>query len=266
MNIRYPVVAGLFYPDDPEKLKVFVAKACEASRKKSCYSLISPHAGYVYSGEVAGKTIATVSWENIDYCVILGPNHTGLGKSVAVSLADWLTPLGPVANAKEISKAIINSEIAEGDELAHAREHSIEVQLPFIQHLAPHIEITPICMLDQSIERAKGLARILHEILPKNAVVLASSDFSHYVPDAVAKREDEKALEKICALELKGFEQERRARGWSICGYGPIMVAMEFAKLRGAKKGEVVCYATSAKTNGIYSEVVGYAGVVFPKV
>ena len=261
--MRSPAIAGLFYPDDAVQLRQWLNAFFKNTKRteKNAFAIVSPHAGYIYSGQTAAFAFSALA--NIELAVILGPNHTGLGKSLALSLEDWETPLGIIENETSIGKQLLQDcPSLQHDELAHLKEHSIEVQLPFIQYLNPNARIIPICMGDQSIETAKALANSLHKILPKNATIIASSDFSHYVPLQIAEREDKKAIKLICNLDVEEFYKERKERHWSICGYGAIATAMLFSKLREGK-GRLIYYDTSATASHDPWQVVGYGAIAF---
>ncbi len=265
--VREMVVAGLFYPLGNQltrMLETFFENTKEVEQATGV-GVVSPHAGYVYSGQTAAFAYSALT--NINSCslaVVLGPNHTGLGSPLSLSLLDWESPFGIVENAKEIGLKLLESypPLAH-DELAHMKEHSIEVQLPFLKYLNKDIKIVPICMGEQSSDTSIALAEALHKILPKDAIIIASSDFSHYVPLDTAMREDKKAIDLICKLDVEDFNKERFLRGWSICGYGPIMTAMHFSKLRGCRDGRLIYYDTSATASGNTLEVVGYGAIGF---
>ncbi len=265
--VREPSVAGLFYPADRDELMQFLRFSfshVKQVERRNAIALVSPHAGYIYSGFTAAHAFASLEDVNAYACVVvIGPNHTGLGADVAVSFSDWRTPLGIMKNKIDISSALDDKGVAKQDELAHMREHSVEVQLPFLQFLGYQKGIVPICMLDQSKEVAVQLANTLHNICPPNTLVVASSDFSHYIPHTEAVNEDLHAVDLIVDMDVEVFDEQRRLQGWTICGYGPIMCAMEFAKLRGATKGEKLFYDTSASVTKDYEQVVGYCAIRF---
>ncbi len=262
--IRYPAVAGSFYPSDPVELRrtilSLLSKVPEAEEKEVVGAIV-PHAGYVYSGWVAAYAYRTLEKTTHPHerVVVVGPNHTGYGAPVSVfPRGEWVTPLGPVAVDEEIAKQIVERSSAEFDTDAHIFEHSVEVQLPFLQTIYPSFSFVPIVMLDQSYDAAKELA----EALPPDVVLIASSDFSHYVPADVAKRLDMLVIEKIRALDAQGIERVVREHRISVCGYGPIMTLVEWAKAQNAR-AEVLKYATSGDVTGDYSNVVAYAAIVF---
>jgi AmmeMemoRadiSam system protein B/AmmeMemoRadiSam system protein A len=264
--IRNPAVAGQFYPGTPSQLKVMIEGLVdETPAKEDAIGLISPHAGYVYSGGVAGAVLSKVKFKNT--FVILGPNHTGMGKPLSIMTeGTWKTPLGDVEIDSELGKQILaRSSHLEEDHIAHQFEHSIEVQLPFLQYLKPDIRLVPIILAYTSgatyKEIGKELAEAIRE-LNKEAVIIASSDMTHYEPQESAQRKDTQAIEAI--LDLNEDELLRRVDEFNIsmCGYAPAICLISAAKELGATSAEVVKYQTSGDTTGDYSAVVGYAGII----
>ncbi|MCP4647595.1 MAG: MEMO1 family protein [bacterium] len=272
--MRSPAVAGQFYPGNKEEIEELVGKCFSEAGKKAkpvgAYAGVSPHAGYVYSGVPAAATFLGINeLENAETVVIVGPNHTGVGGLVALSTEDWELPTGVVENDMEFGKAMLEgANFLKPDEGAHRMEHSIEVQLPFLQHVNPKAKIVPVCMMDQSLEGARDVADAVlaaEKKLGRKVVVIASSDFSHYIPSEAAEERDKKAMGQILKLDAESFQKERRAQGWSICGYGPISVSILYAKAKGSKKGLEVMYTNSGEVTGDYSQVVAYASIIFPR-
>ncbi|MDD5096170.1 MAG: AmmeMemoRadiSam system protein B [Candidatus ainarchaeum sp.] len=271
--MRVSAVAGQFYPGDKEGLRDAVSdlflKAKEYAKETDALGGICAHAGYQYSGVAAATTYASIKGiKSADTIVIMGPNHTGAGSLLSLSLQDWETPLGVVKNDAELGKGIqAHLKILDFDERAHVSEHSIEVQLPFIQSLNPKAKIVPICMMGQELEIAQGLGRALHKAIPesgKKVVVIASSDFSHYIPARAADERDHAALSFITGMDAVEFENRVVSRGWSICGHGPIAALVEYAKLMKCRGGELLYYTNSGAYGGGTDSVVGYASVIFP--
>ena len=272
--MRNPAVAGQFYPGTKEEIEELVEKCFSEAGKKakpvSAYAGVAPHAGYLYSGVPAAATFLGIKeLENAETVVVVGPNHTGVGGLIALSTEDWELPTGVVKNDIEFGKAMLNgANFLKKDNGAHRMEHSIEVQLPFLQHLNPKAKIVPVCMMDQSLEGARDVADAVFAAereLGKEVVVVASSDFSHYIPSGDAEERDKKAMGQILKLDADGFQKERKAQDWSICGYGPITVSILYAKAKGSKKGLEVMYTNSGKVTGDYSQVVAYASIIFPR-
>ena len=281
MSARLPTVAGMFYEADPDALRKRIEWAFthpfgpgevpkpSTARRRESHAFMAPHAGYIYSGPVAAHTYYRIALEGrADTYVILGPNHTGYGEPVAVyPEGKWLTPLGEVLIDEELAGELVSrSKYARPDKSAHEQEHSIEVQLPFLQFIFGKVRIVPIALLYQTPSIARDLARSILEAaesLGRDVVVIASSDMTHYEPNESAHAKDRKALEKIVSLDVDGlFETINRLR-ISMCGPGPVMTAMEFTKLMGGSKGEVLKYATSGDITGDTYAVVGYASVRF---
>jgi len=264
--IRNPVVAGQFYPESPSQLEAMIEKLVdEKAAKEEVIGLVSPHAGYIFSGPVAGAVISKIKFK--DTFIIMGPNHTGRGKPLSIMTeGTWKTPLGEVEIDSELGKKILAaSSHLEEDHAAHLSEHSIEVQLPFLQYFKKDIKIVPIMLAFSTgatlKEIGKGIAQAIKE-LNKEVVIVASSDMTHYEPQESAQRKDSKAIEAI--LELNEDELLRRVDelNISMCGYAPTVVLISAAKELGAGYAELVKYQTSGDTTSDYSAVVGYAGII----
>lgn len=263
---RKPVVAGQFYPASASELKELIKSFIdEKAEKKEVIGLISPHAGYIYSGPVAGSVISRIKLK--DTFVILGPNHTGMGKPLSImTKGTWQTPLGSVKIDEELGKKILeNSSHLKEDALAHQFEHSIEVQLPFLQYFKPDIKIVPI-MLSPATgttykEIGKEIATAIKE-LDKKAVIMASSDMTHYESQESAREKDNKAIEAILALNEDELLARVEQLNITMCGYAPVTCLISAAKELGASRTELVKYQTSGDVSGDYSRVVGYAGII----
>lgn len=197
--------------------------------------------------------------------VILGPNHTGFGSGVAIMThGKWKTPLGEVEVDKQLSEAIMRvSDIIDVDEVAHAHEHSLEVQLPFLQHLFDDkFKIVPICMMLQDLRTGKEVGEAIGEAsVGKDVVIIASTDFTHYESQRSAVMKNHTAIEKILALDPDGLVQTVEERAITMCGYGPVSAMLQAAKKLGAKKAELLKYATSGETAGPMPQVVGYGSI-----
>ncbi|MBI4303479.1 MAG: AmmeMemoRadiSam system protein B [Chloroflexi bacterium] len=263
---REPVVAGQFYPGSPDRLRAMIkGMVDEKAAKEEVIGLVSPHAGYVYSGQVAGATISRVKFK--DTFVIMGPNHTGNGQPLSIMTEGvWKTPLGDVQVDSELGKQILaSSEYLKEDYRASQSEHSIEVQLPFLQYFKPDIKIVPIVLsyADGEVykEIGRGIAKAIKE-LKREVVIIASSDMTHYEPDESARQKDAQAIGAI--LDLNEDELLRRVAelGITMCGYAPTVSMMAAAKELGATRAELVKYQTSGDSSGDYSSVVGYAGII----
>lgn len=268
--IRNPVVAGQFYPASSSQLKAMIEKMVDKkATKQEVIGLVSPHAGYVYSGPVAGAVISRVKFK--ETFIIIGPNHSGRGKPFSImSEGIWRTPLGDVEIDSELGKKILAlSDHLEEDEVAHMYEHSIEVQVPFLQYFKPGIEIVPIMLAHYSgaayKEIGREIARAVKE-LNKEVVIMASSDMTHYEPHEYAQRKDNQAIEAILALNEDELLKRVDELNISMCGYAPVTSLISAAKELGAKQAELVKYQTSGDTSGDYSSVVGYAGIIITAV
>ena len=281
-QIRLPSVAGAFYEGTAEALKAQIEycflhrlgprripKVHEAGPRRIT-GLICPHAGYEYSGPVAAKAYCELALDGKpDTVVILGPNHRGYGSPLATAQEGfWRTPIGDVEVDSEIANAIVHeSHIVDIDNLAHLEEHSIEVQLPFLQYLyGSKFKFVPICFQMQDLDSAVEVGKVLAAVLAsENAVVIASSDMTHYEPQRNAVAKDTVALEAAEAMDEKRFHSSIEKQNVSACGYGPIAALIAAVKGLGAKEGELLCYKTSGDITGDYSSVVGYAALCFKK-
>lgn len=259
--MRRPRVAGTFYPSNPESLLAMLRKYTEPAKDESVVACVSPHAGYIYSGRTAGKVHSLLP--DAETFVVVGPNHTGYGLPVAVSAENWLTPLGEVEVDTEFIEAMPKKIVAV-DEDAHRYEHSLEVQILFLQHLHNNFKIVSICLGMQDKETAEEVAEEILEAekkTGKRVVVVASSDMHHYLPDDECRRLDRKVIDAILSMDVKRYYDTIYRLQASVCGYGCIAVAMNYAKAKGAK-AELVHYSTSGEVAD-RSQVVGYAGIVF---
>jgi len=232
--------------------------------------LVCPHAGYMYSGPVAAHAYYRLAAEGKpDVVVLLGPNHTGYGSALAVmNEGFWRTPLGDLEIDGESANRIVReSRIVDVDDSAHRFEHSIEVQLPFLQYLyGSAFKIVPICFLMQDLTSAREVGQAVAKVLAgKNSLVIASSDMTHYEPHEMAEKKDKVALEAIEEMDEAKFYSTVEAHNMSICGYGPITALIVAAKILGAKEAKLLCHKTSGDVTGDYSSVVGYAAVCFTK-
>jgi len=266
MMIRNPAVAGQFYPASASELKAMVeAMVDEKAEKDEVIGLVCPHAGYIYSGPVAGAAISRIKFQ--DTFIIMGPNHTGAGKPLSIMTEGvWKTPLGEVEIDSELGKKLLaTSDYLQEDNIAHLYEHSIEVQLPFLQYFKPDLKLVPIVMAHASgaiyKEMGKEIAKAVKE-WGKKVVIIASSDMTHYEPEESAQEKDNQAIEAI--LDLNEDELLRRVEEFNIsmCGYAPAVSLIAAAKELGATGAELVRYQTSGDVTGDYSAVVGYAGII----
>lgn len=266
MSLRAPAVAGQFYPGSKKALLVELERCIPTGlRTEKALGLMAPHAGYVYSGATAGKTFARVAVP--DRVVVLAPNHTGMGNPVAVwSSGAWDTPLGPVAVDAELAGALLKAcPAAADDQVAHIREHSLEVELPFIQKMNPAARILPVCLGTHSGKALRELGEALSSVIRASgseALIVASSDMTHYETAAAAGVKDRKALERVLALDPEGLLDVVNREGITMCGAAPAAAMLWATKALGARSAELVEYTHSGAVSGDDSQVVGYAGVV----
>lgn len=267
--MRRAAFAGSFYPNGKAGIERQLGGYLEGAAVPDIVSLcacVAPHAGWAYSGAVAAHTYKAVRavYPEPPVFVIVCPNHTGMGAGIALSLQDWETPLGIARCDAQLAKAIRrNCALAEIDESAHVHEHAIEVQMPFLQFLYGEVRFVAMCMMLRGVGVARELAAAIAKSTSKrDALVIASSDFTHFESAESARRKDALALEAIKKLDADALERVVEQQNATICGYAPIMVAMEYAKMRGAKKADILKYANSGDVSGDYSSVVGYASVV----
>ncbi|MFH1424181.1 MAG: AmmeMemoRadiSam system protein B [archaeon] len=271
--IRPPAVAGTFYPLSTEDLNKAIANCftrefgagTPKSKGEKVIAAVVPHAGYTYSGPVATYIYKKLKNSETKTYVILGPNHTGAGPAISIMAnGKWATPLGQVEIDAELAARILSDfPDAEIDETAHVGEHSIEVQLPFLQYVAKDFKIVPICMMDQSPATAISMGRALATACDDSVTVLASSDFTHFEPQPIASEKDHEAISAIEKLDIEKFYSILQNYSMSVCGYGPIIAAMAYAKEKGAKAGKLLQYATSGDITGDKTSVVGYAAIEF---
>ena len=282
-TIRRPTVAGQFYEGDAEALRAQI-KNCflnELGPKKlpnvnldihprNIVGLICPHAGYMYSGPVAASAFYELALDGKpDTVVFMGPNHTGYGSALSIMREGvWRTPLGDIEIDTEMANKITReTSVIDVDELAHRYEHSLEVQLPFLQFLYGNaFKIVPICFLMQDYDSAVEVGRALVEVLDAtNTVVIASSDMTHYEPAKTAAAKDQAALKAVTDMDAKRFYETVETRNITACGYAPITALITYAKGVDAKEAELLNYHNSGDVTGDYSSVVGYAAVSFRK-
>lgn len=236
------------------------------AQKNDCLGAILPHAGYIYSGRVAARTVSGINIK--DTVVLLGPNHTGKGAIFSIMpRGSWQTPLGDVEiDAKLANLFLTKSRYLETDSLAHLDEHSLEVELPILQYFRKDFKIVPIAMKTDDLpmlnEVAQSLANVIDENnLKSSTMFIASSDMTHYESEESAKRKDALAIEAIVALDEYKLQSVVRGSGISMCGFAPVAVLIKAAKLLGAKKAKLIKYQTSGDATGDTSSVVGYAGI-----
>jgi len=271
MMIRRAAVAGSFYPADKQEIIETIKSLIEpdVARRKALGAVL-PHAGYVYSGNVAGSVLSQV--ELPQTAVIIGPNHTGMGKPFSLMAEGlWRTPLGDVEVDGALARQILGlSRYLEDDAMAHMREHSIEVQLPLLQYFKPDIKIVPIILTGAAPSVYKEIGEAVAKAVKSSAydiIILASSDMTHYEPREKAREKDLKVIEAILELDEDRVLEIVRKRHVSMCGSGPVACLLRAVRELGGGSAELVDYKTSGDVTGDFSEVVGYAGIIIkPKI
>lgn len=269
--IRAPAVAGRFYPSRSNELlrevRTFTASADNS--RIAATACVAPHAGYIYSGAVAGSVYSRL--EIPSRCVVLCPNHTGKGRPLAIMAnTTWQTPLGEIAPATDLCQRLLHHFPAlEEDSAAHRAEHAIEVQLPFLQAQQLDLHIVPIAVGTSDFDVLRGLGEALADVIAlqeedieEKILIVASSDMNHYESDAITRVKDSKAIDRVLALDARGLWEVVMREDISMCGFGPTVAMLTAAKLLGATKAKLIKYATSGDVSGDYESVVGYAGII----
>jgi MEMO1 family protein len=265
-NTRPAAVAGKFYPGNATELRRAVDElTSNPAEKQKAVACIVPHAGYIYSGGIAGKVYRSL--EIPRRILLLGPRHFPRGEALAILCEGaWNTPLGnakiDAALAAEMKRAF---PLLREDEVAHSAEHSLEVQLPFLQQLAGDFEFVPTVLGTDRLETLESLGRAIAKVISAQAepvLIVTSSDMNHYENDEITRIKDRLAIDKILALDPQGLHEVVRAKGISMCGYAPTVAMLVAAHELGATRAELIAYATSADVSGDRDWVVGYAGVV----
>jgi len=270
--VRQPAVAGRFYPANAQRLRAEVETytappadtGAQAETKIRAFGCVVPHAGYMYSGHVAGAVYRRLELPR--RFVILCPNHTGVGEPLAImSEGAWHTPLGDASLDTELAEQLkVRLPLLSEDEAAHRYEHALEVQLPFLQVLAPQFQFVPITVGTSNFNVLSALGTVVGSVVAEASapvLVIASSDMNHYESDSVTRVKDRRAIDQLLALDPRGLYDIVHQADISMCGYGPAVVMLTAARKLGATKAELVRYATSGDVSGERDMVVGYAGV-----
>jgi MEMO1 family protein len=266
--LRLPAVAGRFYPSSPTELTALIRKLIPdpgrpAIQVRAC---LLPHAGYMYSGHVAGAVLARIALPR--KIIILGVRHYPRGEPAAIlSSGAWRTPLGDARIDEELAEALKKAcPLLREDSVAHTTEHSLEVQLPFLQVLAPDFTFAPVALgtvqFESLVSVGEAIAHVL-EACNENVLLLTTSDLNHYEEDATTRVKDRKAIDQLLALAPRGLYDTCRNEKISMCGLGPAVATLTAMNALSVKKPELVKYATSADVSGDRSAVVGYAGMIF---
>ncbi len=264
--IRRPAVADLFYAGNAKALHPQVEDLLPRGEERAAaMGVVVPHAGYIYSGAVAGAVYARL--DPPESCAILGPNHTGLGAAAAIMTSGtWETPLGEMTIDTELARAILDrSRALEEDDRAHRKEHAIEIQLPFLQVLFPDVPFVPISLMSHEYGACRDIGQAVAEAISasrKQVLLIASTDMSHYISRELAERKDRMAIDAILDLDPERLHATVLRERISMCGFHPTTAMLVAAKTLGASRGELVRYATSGDVTKDYSSVVGYAGLI----
>ena len=264
-NTRHPAVAGVFYPKERHELEsTLYSLVPENAARHELLACISPHAGYIYSGNVAGRLFAHMTIP--ERVIVIGPNHTGAGEKVAVAPhTGWETPLGEQPVDTDFARRLVDVyPAAEFDSRAHWREHSIEVQLPFLIRRRPDLLVLPVVVKHLSLDECLELGHLIAKLISgfdESVGIVASSDMSHFQPDETARMLDHLAIDAALERDPQGLYETVHKEGISMCGVIPATVALAAANELGAVDAHLVAYATSGDVSGDYSSVVGYAGV-----
>ncbi|HSF27629.1 MAG TPA: AmmeMemoRadiSam system protein B [Nitrosopumilaceae archaeon] len=277
MPIRTPAVAGMFYPKETDELRGAIhhcffhhfgpGKNPPIENNEEILGVISPHAGYMYSGPIAANSFYHISSQKPELVIIIGPNHWGIGCNVAVMKeGQWQTPLGDIEVDTESSIKLNEiSKIAELDFFSHTKDHSLEVQVPMLQEIYSHkFKILPIILIDQGYKTANEIGKALAKIAKtKKSVIIGSSDFTHYEENSFAYKQDKLLIAPILDLDVDRFYDVLQENQITACGFGAIASTMVACKELGASKGTLLKYATSGDVAGDKSSVVGYASIAF---
>jgi MEMO1 family protein len=265
--IRSPAVAGRFYPSDARELAAEIDLFAPADTPKlPALGCLVPHAGYMYSGHVAGAVYASLQIPS--RCVFLGPRHFPRGQAMAIlTEGAWKTPLGDATIDSALALRVAHADpMLREDPVAHEREHSLEVQIPFLQRLVPDFRFVPIVLASDRYPALEELGRAVAQAISaqhEKVLIIASSDFNHYESDAITREKDRKAIDRILALDPQGLYDTVRNESISMCGYAATVAALVALIQLGANEAKLVRYATSGDVTGDRNEVVGYGGMIF---
>ena len=265
--MRKPVVAGSFYPATEKELLHLVENYINGRQPtppiEAC-AVIVPHAGYIYSGELAAKTLCSVQIPKT--VLLIGPNHTGQGSPVSLSTETWTTPFGSVPVNTNLADHIVNEHKSiVVDEAAHANEHSLEVQLPFLQKLQKNLSVVPLTVAHLSYDKCEEIAEALSSSIlqyGEKTLIVASTDMSHYESRSVAEVKDKLALDAIITMDPRTLYSTVHKNKISMCGVIPVVITLLICKKIGAKKASLLDYMDSGTVSGDTDQVVGYAGVI----
>ena len=266
--IRPPAVSGRFYPSDEKKLAREIEQYTASTNKNKkvfARGCVVPHAGYLYSGHVAGAVYSAI--EIPARCILLGPRHFPGGEAMAIiSEGSWRTPFGDAQIDSELAAELKRAcPLLREDRMAHEREHSLEVQIPFLQQLAANLRFVPVVLATQRYQDLETLGHAVARVIAAHTepvLLIASTDMNHYESDAITRTKDHKAIDHILALDPRGLYDLVRSEGITMCGYAATAAMLIAMRDLGAKDAELIRYATSGDITGDWDQVVGYAGII----
>jgi MEMO1 family protein len=264
--VRPPAVAGLFYPSEPRELARQISIFCPRGKTKShALGCVVPHAGYMYSGHVAGAVYSSI--EIPQRCILIGPRHFPQGQPLAIlTEGAFATPFGEATIDKALAAELARAcPLLREDAVAHAREHSLEVQLPFLQSLRADVRMVPVVLGTDRYGSIEELGHAVARVLKAQnepVLVIASSDMNHYESDAITRVKDDRAITRVLALDPRGLYDTVRQEGITMCGYAATVAMLVAARELSATEATLLCYATSGDANGELDRVVGYAGII----
>ncbi|MDD4908052.1 MAG: AmmeMemoRadiSam system protein B [Candidatus Omnitrophica bacterium] len=268
-SVRQPLVAGHFYSSSAQRLRkeIEILIGTKKPTPRDVIAAMMPHAGYMYSGEVAAVTASRINIKN--RIILLGPKHTDEGEPFSIMTEGvWQMPFGAIEVDSELASAILSdSKVLDDDPIAHVNEHSLEVELPFLSYFKPDYKIVPIVVSVDDLRVYRQIGREIADAvkklgIEKDTLIIASSDMTHYEPQDSAQMKDKEALEAVLKLDDAKLVDTVERLNISMCGYAPTTIMLAAAKYLGAKQAELVRYQTSGDITGDYSSVVGYAGVI----
>ena len=267
---RNPVVCGAFYPKNPGEILSFIKNNLGGKDKIKAKGALLPHAGYIYSGKTAIKALSCIDLSKVKRVFLLGPNHTGLGARISLyPKGVWKTPLGAVKIDQEIVQELTNRDILlQKDTLAHQQEHSLEVLLPLLQYFIPEFEIVPIIIMQASLFELRRIGTLISRLIQEKGIkeetlIIASSDMNHYENHNITLEKDRDAIEAILGLNAEELTKRIVEKGISMCGVMPAACLIFCLKELGINQAKLIEHTTSAQVNKDYSQVVGYAGIIF---
>lgn len=272
--MRQPAVAGAFYPGEENELKNMILEMLSYSGSEQfdghITGIISPHAGYVYSGRIAAKAYKQIQSKQYDNVIVIAPSHFEYFDGCSIFLGVYQTPLGAVDTNIEMAEAVVSrSQIIVSSSKGHIQEHSLEVQIPFLQICLKGFKLIPVVMGTQDYQTAEELSKAIYETLSgsrferQRTLIVGSSDLSHYYPAKRAKDMDNIVINDIEEFDEKMLFEDIRSKRCEACGYGPMIATMMISKKLGAKKSKVLSYGTSGETSQDYGSVVGYVSSIF---